>query len=229
MTDEQNSSNTNEGTDQQQTSAPDTQDEQGSFFSNTETPQHLMQDALKAQPEGPRFSSTLEEAKTNGWGIGISTWMGENKQMIFGIAASLILATIAIVAIRSYLPIAAIPTTGDLVTTNESISIDTISNTGNLLGFGNVRTETAEPGEGITHLARRAVALHAASMGISLSPEQRIYAEDYVQNAIGTHTINPGEKLSFTPILLNEAIAAAQALSEAQIQNLSQYSALVAF
>ena len=68
-----------------------------------------------------------------------------------------------------------------------------------------------------------------ASTGISLSPEQRIYAEDYVQNAIGTHYINLGEKLSFTQSLLSEAIAEAQALSEVQIQNLGQYSALVAF
>ncbi len=218
-----------EPTNQQQTSAPGTPEEQGSFFQKTETPQHLMQDAMKAQPEGPQFASVIEKARTNGWGIRLSKWASENKQMFFGIAASLILATIAIVAIRSYLPTATIPTTGNIATTNESVVIDTVSSTDSLLGLGSVTTEAAAPGEGITHLARRAVTSHMASTGISLSPEQRIYAEDYVQNAIGTHYINLGEKLSFTQSLLSEAIAEAQALSEVQIQNLGQYSALVAF
>jgi len=84
-------------------------------------------------------------------------------------------------------------------------------------------------GEGITHVARRAITARMQESGITLSAQQRVYAEDFAQNAIGTHGLNEGERLSFPHDLLDSAIAASQALSDAQLQNLTQYSAQVVF
>jgi len=85
-------------------------------------------------------------------------------------------------------------------------------------------TQEAQTGEGITHLARRAVSQYAQNNSLTLSPEQRVYAEDYAQKAIGSHGLAPGVKLSFPQDLLKDAVSGAQALSVAQVKNLHAYA-----
>ena len=92
---------------------------------------------------------------------------------------------------------------------------------------GSSITKTADPGEGITHLARRALADYLAKNGKSLSSEQKIYAEDYVQNMTGDEGLDIGQKLSFSHDLLRDAVQAAEGLKDWQIENLRQYTTTV--
>jgi len=89
---------------------------------------------------------------------------------------------------------------------------------------GPVITKTATAGDGITHLARRALADYLQESGKSLSDEQKIYAEDYVQNRIGSEFLEVGQKLSFSKELLREAVESAESLENWQIENLKQYT-----
>jgi predicted transcriptional regulator len=91
-----------------------------------------------------------------------------------------------------------------------------------------VYEETAEPGEGITHLARKALKEYLKEKGgPNLTPEHKIYIEDYLQNKTGDYWLKVGQKLTFSEELIKEAIEKAQTLTQQQLQNLSQYAKLV--
>lgn len=83
---------------------------------------------------------------------------------------------------------------------------------------------SAQYGEGITHLARKSLIYWMERNGTSLSDEQRVYAEDYIQNYTGTQWLDLGETLAFDNDLIQEAYTAAQGLADWQIENLSQYT-----
>lgn len=87
-------------------------------------------------------------------------------------------------------------------------------------------TETAQPGDGITHLARRATTRWLAENQASyeITAEHRIYIEDYLQNKIGTEGLSLGETKTISFDLINEAVSAAQQLNERQLQHLGQYT-----
>lgn len=89
--------------------------------------------------------------------------------------------------------------------------------------------EVAEPGEGITHLARKAVReyLKDKGEGLNLTKEHKIYIEDYLQKKTGDYYLQIGQKLSFEEKLIKEAIDKAVTLTPEQLQNLTQYSQLV--
>lgn len=89
--------------------------------------------------------------------------------------------------------------------------------------------QTAQAGEGITHLARKALKdyLETKRPELNLSAEQKIYCEDYLQNKTANRPLEIGEELSFSTTLIEEAIASSQGLTESQLQNLSQYVPLV--
>jgi len=86
--------------------------------------------------------------------------------------------------------------------------------------------EVAQPGEGITHLARRATTqwLTENQADYEVVDEHRIYIEDYIQNSIGTEGLGLGETRDISFELMTEAVAAAGELNETQLQNLSQYT-----
>ena len=88
---------------------------------------------------------------------------------------------------------------------------------------------TAQRGDGITHLARRALAEYTAdtNQDDDMTPEHNVYAEDYVQNYTGTHMLEVGETLTFSNELLGEAVDASMDLTPAQLDNLTQYAELV--
>ncbi len=94
--------------------------------------------------------------------------------------------------------------------------------------------ETAEKGDGLTHLARRATTSYIEDENINLSHEERIYVEDYVQKRLapektGLRHLEIGEEVEIPTELIEEAIAQAELLTTQQIENLSQYTALVSF
>ncbi|MFY9457998.1 MAG: hypothetical protein WAP23_03695 [Candidatus Spechtbacterales bacterium] len=88
-------------------------------------------------------------------------------------------------------------------------------------------TKTASRGDGITHLARSAIKDYLAESGKTLSAEQKIYAEDYAQNKIGSESLEVGQKISFSKDLLGEAVRNAEALEQWQLENLKQYTSQV--
>jgi len=91
---------------------------------------------------------------------------------------------------------------------------------------GKVYEKTAQPGEGITHLARRALKTYLEEKGrdFNLTPEHKIYIEDYIQKKTGSGWLMLGETLTFSEELIVEAINKAQQLTPDQLENLKQYS-----
>lgn len=86
--------------------------------------------------------------------------------------------------------------------------------------------EVAQPGNGITHLARRASSrwLSENQTDFAVTDEHRIFIEDYIQNKLGTQELAIGETVEIDNDLIQEAVQASQDLSEQQLQNLSQYT-----
>jgi len=91
--------------------------------------------------------------------------------------------------------------------------------------------ETAQPGEGVTHLARRALKSYLSDKGDSfnLTAEHKIYIEDYLQKKTGSQLLKLGDKVNFSDQLIAEAINQSQKLTSNQLENLKQFSALVTF
>ena len=87
----------------------------------------------------------------------------------------------------------------------------------------------AQKGEGITHLARRALSEYMADKGNceDLTKEHKIYIEDYLQNRTGTEYLQLEETRSFSDNLIEEAIGASRTLGDNQLENLEQFSELV--
>ena len=89
--------------------------------------------------------------------------------------------------------------------------------------------EKAEKGEGMTHLARRALKeyLQENPQNFEITPEHKIYIEDYITKKLGGRWLELGETLEISEDLLKEGIEKAEDLSPEQLQNLTQYSQLV--
>jgi hypothetical protein len=89
--------------------------------------------------------------------------------------------------------------------------------------------ETAEAGDGMTHLARRA--LHhnlEANSDQSLTAEQKIYVEDYLQKNVGGNgELNPGSTVEFSKESINQAIESSKTLNDAQLAHLKKFSSRV--
>lgn len=86
--------------------------------------------------------------------------------------------------------------------------------------------ETAEAGDGMTHLARRALT-HALENNPdwNLSAEQKVYIEDYLQkHAGGNAALNPGSKVEFSKEMMNQAVENARGLNEAQLARIKPYA-----
>ena len=89
-----------------------------------------------------------------------------------------------------------------------------------------VYIETAEHGEGITHLARKALRAYLRERGenIALTKAHKIFIEDYMQNKTGDRWLKLGEKISFSESLIEEAIEASLKLTDAQLQNILNFT-----
>jgi hypothetical protein len=89
--------------------------------------------------------------------------------------------------------------------------------------------EKAVQGDGVTHLARRALKDYLADhpQEAELTTEHKIYIEDYLKDRIGSHSLEIGDEISFSEDLIQEAIDASLQLNADQLKNLEKYSALV--
>lgn len=86
--------------------------------------------------------------------------------------------------------------------------------------------EVAQPGEGVTHLARRATSqwLNGNNAGYDVTKEHRIYVEDYIKDKLGSTGLAVGEQKLVTNDLIKEAVESAKTLNEGQLKNLSRYT-----
>lgn len=91
--------------------------------------------------------------------------------------------------------------------------------------------ESAQAGNGTTHLARRALAHYLEkNPDSSLSPEHKIYIEDYLRKNVGFQgKVHIGTSVEFSKSLIQEAISASKNLNDSQLKNLQKYSANVQF
>lgn len=86
---------------------------------------------------------------------------------------------------------------------------------------------TAVKGDGLTHVARKALKEYLNGNNETLNSEQKIYIEDYLRKHSSYRSVNPSEVLSYKNDLVKEAIEKAKALTEYQLKNLEKYSKLV--
>lgn len=88
--------------------------------------------------------------------------------------------------------------------------------------------ETAGAGNGTTHLARRALANYLEkSPDTGLTPEHKIYIEDFLRKNTSKNRLSIGDSVEFSKDLIQQAIAKSKDLNERQLQNLSKYAARV--
>lgn len=87
--------------------------------------------------------------------------------------------------------------------------------------------EQAAAGEGLTHLARRALSQYLQDKGEDLSPAKKIYAEDYIQLKIplgGMRWLEVGQEIEINRTLIEEAIQKTSQLTSDQLINLEFYA-----
>lgn len=89
--------------------------------------------------------------------------------------------------------------------------------------------ETAVKGNGKTHLARRALADYLEkNPDSSLTPEHKIYIEDYLRKKVGFKGgVKVGTSVEFSKDLIREAVDQSKKLNEKQLKNLHKYAVLV--
>ncbi len=88
--------------------------------------------------------------------------------------------------------------------------------------------ETAGAGNGTTHLARRAAANYLEkNPDTSLTPEHKIYIEDFLRKNVSRNKLFLGDSVEFSKDLIQQAIAKSKTLNERQLKNLSKYAARV--
>jgi len=90
---------------------------------------------------------------------------------------------------------------------------------------GKVYTVYANRGEGITHLARRALNeyLQETEEEFKLTGEHKIYIEDYLQNKTGYESIEINHQETFSESLIEEAFLNAKQLTPESLDNLKKY------
>ncbi len=89
--------------------------------------------------------------------------------------------------------------------------------------------ESANKGEGVTHLARRALANYLEKNPDSaLTAEHKIFIEDYLRkNAGHGGAVHIGTSVEFSKDLIQKSIDQSKMLNDNQLKNLEKYSARV--
>jgi hypothetical protein len=85
--------------------------------------------------------------------------------------------------------------------------------------------ETAKKGDGMTKMARRALVNYLEKNPDStLTPEHKIYIEDFLRKNVPTQRIFTGTSLEFSKNLIQDAITKSKNLNEKQLSNLHKYA-----
>jgi hypothetical protein len=88
--------------------------------------------------------------------------------------------------------------------------------------------ETAVKGDGMTKLARRALANYLEKNPDStLTAEHKIYIEDYLRKQVPKKRVFTGTSVEFSKSLIQNAITQSKSLNEKQLNNLHKYAVRV--
>lgn len=87
----------------------------------------------------------------------------------------------------------------------------------------NTIAQTAQKGEGLTHMARRALKGYLERNNKTLTSEQKIYAEDYIRKNTPVQKIIIGQNISFKEETIILSVEKSEKLSEKQIKNLKKF------
>lgn len=88
-------------------------------------------------------------------------------------------------------------------------------------------TVKANHGDGVTHLARKAVVEYTKDKEITLSKEQKLYTETVLKNKYYQHHLNLSQEVAFELSDLEDTVQKAKDLSETEIKSWSKYTHLV--
>lgn len=177
------------------------------------------------------------------------TWLQDNLRIIVSI---FIVAAIAL-GIYSYSQrsdeslgdelLAPVVDESEDVATGDELSQPTTPNTGSVVskpGNGNIApaelsketttsfVESAQRGDGMTHLARRALMNYLEKNPDSrLTGEHKVYIEDWLRKQKPASPVHIGTSVEFSKDMIKEAIEKSQNLTPHQLQNLKKYSSRV--
>jgi len=117
---------------------------------------------------------------------------------------------------------------GEVIQQEEAASQEQVTSAATSKETNESFIETAGKGNGVTHLARRALANYLEKNSDSeLKAEHKIYIEDYLRKKVGFQgRVFVGTSVEFSKDLIQEAIREAKGLNEAQVKNLQKYTAL---
>ena len=99
-----------------------------------------------------------------------------------------------------------------------------------IFSFHRTYEEQAKQGDSVTKLARRALSDFVKenwSDWDSITPEHKIFIEDYIQKHTSNKNLAVGQKISFSEDLITEAINKSKSLTSDQLKELTNYSELV--
>lgn len=88
----------------------------------------------------------------------------------------------------------------------------------------------AGKGAGVTHLARAAAKQYLTAnpeAAKDITPEHKIYIEDYLKDKTSSAPLAIGQEISFSNDLIKEAINSSSQLTQKQLDNLHKYTLLV--
>lgn len=197
-----------------------------------------------SRPTGPKFGkdalSKIEKAKFSGWGKKVLEFAQEKKYALMSVLGVVLFAVAGFYAATALhgdaLPLGLADLSEGVMTENAAVGQPNLDNAPASTGTENTATTNAseltfaaQNGQGVTHLARQAVAQYAEGSGATLSAEQRIYAEDFLKDTVGAASLEVGQEVSFTQDNVAAAVSAAEGLTEAQLANLTQYTQNVSF
>lgn len=86
--------------------------------------------------------------------------------------------------------------------------------------------ETAQKGDGLTHLARRSATRYLAEReaGYTVTNEHRVYIEDYIRKNMPKERVAIGAEKTISFDLIKQAVESAGKLSPQQLKNLTKYT-----
>lgn len=124
-------------------------------------------------------------------------------------------------------PAVTTPTTDNAAKqTEETKTPETNTNTTNAVeSTGKDYKVVAVKGEGITHLARKALNQYLSENNDgTLTASHKVYIEDYLKHKIGSQGIGIGHTETISKVSIEGAIAASKKLSQSQLDNLKKYT-----
>ena len=161
----------------------------------------------KNLPAGPIFESGP------GWGEKLNKWLKKN-------ASSKLLPAIAILVLLTGIFSVLKNKTGQ-----EKLTL----NLGSIEGTPGVIVEIAQPRDGYSVLARRALARHLETADISLTPGRKLFVEESLRQIVETDPLKIGQEVKFLINDISGAISDSKELTASQIQKWESWAETVDF